>query len=164
MVIPRKWRFPETLPIDSQGKIKREDVHILFMDEKQTPSVAPKFSGPDGSDTAKVIEKTENSITIEFLVPGTSPYFDGHFPEFSILPAVAQVDLVLHFASEYYGTSIAISEIKRLKFTKLIRPNTPLVLRLEKGDKTIGFKMSSPDGNSVYSYGTLIFPSGERNS
>jgi len=30
MVIPKKWRFPETLPVDAQGKKKREDIELLF--------------------------------------------------------------------------------------------------------------------------------------
>jgi acyl-coenzyme A synthetase/AMP-(fatty) acid ligase/3-hydroxymyristoyl/3-hydroxydecanoyl-(acyl carrier protein) dehydratase len=160
MVIPRKWRYPQMLPMDAQGKIKREDVHILFADEYQisTADAAPKYTGFDGSDKAKVIEKTEKSVIIEFLIPATSPYFDGHFPEFSILPAVAQVELVLRFASEYFGASVAISELKRIKFTNFIRPNAHLVLRLEKGDKTIIFKLSSPKGDVIYSIGTLVFP------
>jgi acyl-coenzyme A synthetase/AMP-(fatty) acid ligase len=162
MVIPRRWRYPESLPMDTQGKIKREDIHILFSDKKQTLSAdTPKYTGPDGSDKAKLIEKTEKSVTIEFLIPGTSPYFDGHFPEFSLLPAVAQVELILRFASEYFGTNVAISEMKRIKFTNFIRPNAHLVLRLEKKDKAITFKISSPKGDIVYSIGTMIFPSGE---
>jgi acyl-CoA synthetase (AMP-forming)/AMP-acid ligase II len=160
LVIPRKWRYPESLPMDAQGKIKREDIHILFKNESQVSvvSTTPKYTGIDGSDKAKVIEKTEKYVTIEFFIPDTSPYFDGHFPEFSLLPAVAQVELILRFASEYFGTSVAISEMKRIKFTNFIRPNTHLVLRLEKGDRTIGFKMNSPNGDVVYSHGTLVFP------
>jgi hypothetical protein len=152
MIIPRKWRFPQALPMDAQGKIKREDIHILFALESQ------KYTGPDGSEKAKVIEKTEKSVTLEFLLPDTSPYFDGHFPEFSILPAVAQVELVLRFASEHFGTSVAASEMKRVKFTNFIRPNAHLILRLEKNDKTITFKTSSHKGDVIYSIGTLVIP------
>jgi 3-hydroxymyristoyl/3-hydroxydecanoyl-(acyl carrier protein) dehydratase len=38
----------------------------------------------------KVIEQKENYAEIEFSIPAGSLYFDGHFPEFSLLPAVAQ--------------------------------------------------------------------------
>jgi len=30
LVIPKRWRFLETLPVDAQGKKKREDIELLF--------------------------------------------------------------------------------------------------------------------------------------
>ena len=30
LVIPKKWRFPEALPVDVQGKKKKEDIELLF--------------------------------------------------------------------------------------------------------------------------------------
>jgi uncharacterized membrane protein len=30
LIIPKRWRFPETLPVDAQGKKKREDIELLF--------------------------------------------------------------------------------------------------------------------------------------
>jgi 3-hydroxymyristoyl/3-hydroxydecanoyl-(acyl carrier protein) dehydratase len=105
----------------------------------------------------KVVEKKENYVEIEFSIPETSPYFDGHFPEFSLLPAVAQTELVVRFASEYLGTNIDVKEMKRVKFTKFIRPNTPLLMRLEKSEKSVGFKIFAPGEESVYSYGTISF-------
>jgi len=105
----------------------------------------------------KVIEQKENAVEIEFSIPETSPYFDGHFPEFSLLPAVAQTELVIRFASLYLGTGIDAAEMKRVKFTKFIRPNTLLHMRLEKSEKSVGFKIFSPGEESVYSYGTISF-------
>ena len=103
----------------------------------------------------RLIEKTENSCILEFSIPETSDYFDGHFPGYPILPAVAQVDMVMRFASRYFGTGIGISEIRRIKFTNLVRPFTPLLLKLERNGKTISFKIHSPDRETVYSTGTL---------
>jgi len=108
----------------------------------------------------KIISRTEKSVALEFSVPDTSPYFDGHFPEFSILPAVAQVDLILHFASLYLETGIVLSEIRRIKFSNLIRPYAPLLLNLEINNAIISFKISSPDSEIVYSLGTLQLTGG----
>jgi acyl-coenzyme A synthetase/AMP-(fatty) acid ligase len=30
LIVPKRWRFPETLPVDAQGKKKREDIELLF--------------------------------------------------------------------------------------------------------------------------------------
>jgi acyl-coenzyme A synthetase/AMP-(fatty) acid ligase len=35
IVIPKRWRYPETLPLDAQGKKKREDIQLLFSHEKK---------------------------------------------------------------------------------------------------------------------------------
>jgi len=107
-------------------------------------------------ENVKVIEQRENCAEIEFFIPATSPYFDGHFPQFSLLPAVAQTELVIRFASEYLGTSIDVAEFKRVKFTKFIRPNTSLLIRLEKNERSVGFKIFSPGKESMYSSGSIL--------
>jgi 3-hydroxymyristoyl/3-hydroxydecanoyl-(acyl carrier protein) dehydratase len=147
VVIPKKWRYLDELPIDMQGKIKKDSINIIFT----------KYISDDNKIKFKrIIEKTENSITLEFTVPRTSLYFDGHFPAFSILPAVGQIEIITRFADTFFGTGISLSEIKRVKFTSIIQPAVPLVLRMEQNIKNISFKMSSPDGLTVYSFGTLV--------
>ena len=103
------------------------------------------------------LEKTETQVILEFSVPKSSDYFDGHFPGFPILPAVAQVDIIMRNISEFFKIGPELSKIKRIKFTSLVRPDTPLVLKLEKKENTVFFKLNSPDGNTVYSIGNLIF-------
>ena len=105
---------------------------------------------------AQCIEKSETSVSIEFSVPKASDYFNGHFPGFPILPAVAQVDIVMRYVSEYFNVDAVLSEIKRIKFTGLVRPHAPLVLSIKKNGNIITFKMNSPDDEIVYSAGTLI--------
>ncbi|MDR0494531.1 MAG: hypothetical protein LBG95_02735 [Treponema sp.] len=119
------------------------------------PVEGEKCGAFDKIDNEKLIEKTENSLRVEFSIPGTSPYFDGHFPEFPILPAVAQTDLVTRFAAKYLGTGIELSQIRRIKFSSLIRPCAPLLLDLKKNEAAISFTISSPDGEVVYSLGSV---------
>ena len=125
----------------------------------QVPCPYIPTAGFGALDGVRVTEKTAGSVTLEFSVPPSNPYFDGHFPGFSILPAVAQLELVLRFAALHLGTGIDVSEMRRVKFTKFILPRTPLALRLEKGEKTISFKMfspkNSPEAETVYSTGIL---------
>jgi 3-hydroxymyristoyl/3-hydroxydecanoyl-(acyl carrier protein) dehydratase len=114
------------------------------------------MSGFDNLDNVTLIEKTENSVSVEFSIPDSNPYFDGHFPGFPILPAVAQTELVLRFALRYLGTGVGLSEIRRIKFISLLRPFEPLLLKLVKKENTISFNLSSPGGETVYSTGTVI--------
>jgi len=114
------------------------------------------MTGFDSLDNITVIEKTERSVTLYFSVPDSSPYFDGHFPGFPILPAVAQMELVMRFASRYLGTGISLMEAKRIKFTNIIRPCVLLLLKLAKKENTITFNLSSQEDKIVYSAGTVI--------
>jgi 3-hydroxymyristoyl/3-hydroxydecanoyl-(acyl carrier protein) dehydratase len=104
-------------------------------------------------ERVKVLEKSENSVTLEFTLPGTSPYFDGHFPGLPILPAVAQMEMVLRFAAEHLGTNVDVSEIGRIKFTNYFTPGKIHLLGLEKKDEKLSFKIYSPGGGTVYSSG-----------
>jgi len=104
----------------------------------------------------KIKEKSETLVILEFTIPQSCAYFDGHFPGFSILPAVAQIDLAVRFASRYFGTSVLLLEIKKVKFSSIIKPDAPLQLKLERKDKIISFSFTSSLDDTVYSKGTVI--------
>jgi len=112
----------------------------------------------------KIIEKNETSVSLIFTVPKDSLYFDGHFPDYPILPAVAQIDIVVNFASESFGTDIIISQIKRTKFSKIITPSLSLLLKLELKGSALNFKITSPDSSEVYSSGSIILALKEENA
>ena len=38
----------------------------------------------------KVVSREENAVVLEFVIPASSDFFDGHFPQYKLLPAVAQ--------------------------------------------------------------------------
>jgi len=113
----------------------------------------------------KLTENTGNSVSVEFSIPETSPYFDGHFPESPILPALAQVEICVRFAAQYLGTGIDVSEIKRIKFSSRVHPGRTHILRLEKSENNLSFKILSEGrgeaGEIVCSSGTLVL-SGDR--
>jgi len=151
MVIPKKWRYLDKLPVDAQGKKKRDDIKLLFSGEEDARPIGFASLGEE-----TVIEKTENSVSLEFSVPDSCLYFDGHFPGYPILPAVAQMEFVTRFASRYLGTGVAVSQIKRIKFVNQIQPNAQLLLKIEKNKDNISFNLTSRNGDTVYSLGTFI--------
>jgi acyl-CoA synthetase (AMP-forming)/AMP-acid ligase II len=152
VVIPKRWRYPEALPLDAQGKKSRDAIGLLFSEKDRQGGSTVFYELPE----EKLIEKTENTVSLEFSVPAHSSYFDGHFPGFPILPAVAQADIVLRYAARELGTGLRPSEIRRMKFINLIRPLTPHILRIEKKGETLAYTISSPSGEVVYSTGTFV--------
>ena len=87
----------------------------------------------------KIVEKKENSVSLEFSIPEFSDFFDGHFPEFKLLPAVAQFEVVTRFSNP-------------------IRPDTNVHLDLEyRAEKSsVSFSMQDADiEGKVYSSGSF---------
>lgn len=55
-----------------------------------------------------------------------SPWFSGHFPGDPIVPGVAQLGLVLEALQQTREHPITITEISRIRFRRIIRPNEPI--------------------------------------
>lgn len=105
-----------------------------------------------------VVSKDENALVLEFVIPATSDFFDGHFPEYKLLPAVAQFEVITRFSRKYFGTQRYVPNIKRIKFSAPIRPDTKIHLELTyKKDKgSVSFNMADANvEGKVYSSGTF---------
>ena len=50
----------------------------------------------------KIISASENEIVLEVKIPSSSDFFDGHFPEIHLVPAVAQIDMATYFIKKYF--------------------------------------------------------------
>ena len=106
----------------------------------------------------KIVGKKENSVSLEFSIPESSDFFDGHFPEFKLLPAVAQFEVVTRFSRKYFNTQRYVPAIKRIKFSNPIRPDTNVHLDLEyRAEKSsVNFSMQDTDiEGKVYSSGSF---------
>jgi acyl-CoA synthetase (AMP-forming)/AMP-acid ligase II/3-hydroxymyristoyl/3-hydroxydecanoyl-(acyl carrier protein) dehydratase len=157
-VLPKKWRYLDSLPADAQGKKTKRDIQALFSPEPEPPEPEKDFPGRYGIPGERVLEKTSGGVLLEILVPPESDYFDGHFPAIKILPAVAQLELVIRFASRYLGTGIHVSKAKRIKFSNLIRPGAVLWIKLTLKPKSgsVAFVITSPGEKEVYAAGSIV--------
>lgn len=109
-------------------------------------------------ENEKVLVKEENTVTLEFVIPATSDFFDGHFPEYKLLPAVAQFEIVTRFSRKYLGTQRYVPNIRRIKFVAPIRPDTKVTLELTykpaKGSVSFTLADAKVEGK-VYSTGSF---------
>ncbi|MDR2247658.1 MAG: AMP-binding protein [Treponema sp.] len=171
-VIPKKWRYLEALPLDAQGKKKKLEIAALFASPRDNmvplndtagngaagePLFMDNVSGMRDILREKVLEQAGDHVLLEFSVPRESAYFRGHFPDYSILPGVAQLEIAMRLADRYFNTGVIISRFRRVKFSAIIRPDVPLHMKLiHRADKgELSFEIASPDGNTVYSSGTV---------
>lgn len=148
VVLPKKWRYLEDLPKDLQGKKKKPEIQKLFA--SPNPHGIPAETVMSRKETQ---EKTE--VELEVKIPLESDYFDGHFPELKILPAVALIDLTAHFASRYFGVKASCPDIKRFKFSEKILPGRTLVIKMkhEAASNKVSFEVSDFSGR-VFASGT----------
>lgn len=144
-VSPKKWRYLEELPQDTQGKIKMRDIQALF--------------GIPESPNFKILKmkREPGTVTLKLVFPETSDFYSGHFPAFKLLPAVAQVDMVVTLAHALLGTSQTVSRIQRTKFSYPILPNVPAILEMSyKADAgKVAFSYTLEEGRPLSS-GILV--------
>lgn len=108
-------------------------------------------------ENEEILAKNEGSVSLKMVIPSSSDFFDGHFPEFKLFPAVAQVEIVTRFANKYFGTKRSVSKIKRFKFTSPLLPDSTVQLDLSfKREKNLVsftiFEFGKPE--NLYSTGT----------
>lgn len=142
-VIPKKWRFVDSIPRNTQDKVLRADVAALFAGQD---GVLVRSTSVDG-----------NRAWIELVVGAESPFFDGHFPSYKLLPAVAQFDIAMRLGAELLGTTKRIRAIQRVKFKSPISPGVALTLSLTHDPEAgrLQFEYAAADTGAEYSGGSI---------
>lgn len=144
VLLPHRWRFEPVMPTNSQSKYTIESLAALF---------DPRHPEPADWDLSR------NHLTLFFKAKGKMPYFDGHFPDWPIMPGVAQVQIAVEEAARYLKTPIEVGSVTNLKFMAIIRPETALKLTVDFDPQALKlhFSFNSPDGLTRYSTGTVHF-------
>ncbi|MBN8226618.1 AMP-binding protein [Corallococcus macrosporus] len=132
--LPRRFRYLEAMPVNSQGKSTEAALAALF-DPKRPPF--------------RVLERSAERALLEVEVPANSPYFDGHFPGSPILPGVVQLEWALLLGREHFALPPDFLRLETLKFQQVIAPGTKLTVELTwaKESGRLGFKLTSAAGS-----------------
>ena len=146
VLLPHRWRFEPIMPTNSQGKYTIELLEALF-DRRHVEVSSAKID--------------RNTLELNFKADERLPYFQGHFPQWPILPGVAQVHLVINEAHRYLKTPLEVNSVNNLKFMSVIRPKTPLLLTCIFIPQSLKmkFELCSPDRTTHYSSGTICYDS-----
>ena len=98
---------------------------------------------------------TAGRIELELEVPTDNPWFDGHFPEFAILPGVVQIGWAAHFAHGLCALGPGICGMEHIKFKRPILPGARLVLSLKPETGRIRYEFR--EGDETCSSGILLY-------
>jgi 3-hydroxymyristoyl/3-hydroxydecanoyl-(acyl carrier protein) dehydratase len=102
-----------------------------------------------------LISSDKDSLLFNLKFLEELEYFDGHFDDFKLLPALIQVKIVSDFCTEYFDTLCEITDIGNMKFLKPICPGreVSLSLTLSHEGERLNFKYFVND--IIYSSGTI---------
>lgn len=140
-IIPQRWKFYDEIPINERGKINKEKINEIFNLNLSLPLILNSK-----------IEKEKASFELCFL--SDSNFFKGHFENFPILAGVVQLFYADFFIKRAFKIDCHKGQIRKIKFSNIIRPNKKVQLNLIKNEKNVSFEYI--DNNKAYSGG--VFP------
>ena len=145
VVLPRRWRFTDQMPYNSQGKIPMESLQLMF---EQKPITWPQV----------VRQSISNDLLVmECFIPAELVYFDGHFDDQPILPGIVQVHWAEAYGRQFLAVAGRFIRLEVIKFQKVIAPNSTLTITLkyDSVDQKLTFQYGSDLG--VHSSGRICF-------
>lgn len=149
VTLPRLWRFPDTLPVDAQGKVGERQLMALF-DGGSCRRRLPQTLAIDGD---------AKSCEARLRVPQDLGFLEGHFPGAAVVPGVALIGWAEQIARDHFAVTGEVRDIERVKFNTPVQPGHELVLRLVHDDvrHRIGYRFRSPGGAEEFASGRLVF-------
>ena len=131
---PRRIRFVRELPHNEQGKTTAAAVRNALAAWCAEPAVLSW-------------EESADALAARLSFPPDLSCFKGHFPVFPILPGVAQLYFIRHFARQVFRGYPESCVFKRLKFQKIIVPGEEVSLSVKRrGEGSFEFEIAGPNG------------------
>ena len=134
LAFPRRIRFVRELPVNEQGKTTAAAARAALALWCQEPVVL-EWSATDAALSAKL------------TFPPDTECFKGHFPGYPILPGVAQLYFLRHFAKQAFADFPETATYRRLKFQKIILPSRTVSLEvIRRGAESFAFSITGETG------------------
>lgn len=143
---PRRWRYAVALPVNAQGKVTERALTALFRPERPEPHWRVR---------EPLAAELELDLEADLAV------FDGHFPQATILPGVAQLDWAIRFGREAFPLPPRFLRMEALKFQRVARPGDRIRLHLQwvMEKSTLAFQYTSAHG--PHASGRVVFAAQE---
>ena len=98
----------------------------------------------------------ENDWSADLVFDSSARYFQGHFDGFPVLAGVVQLGVARRLVERWVGRAMELSSVKRLKFSRVVRPGETVRLALsKKKDSEFSFEYSK--GGLPCASGVLCF-------
>lgn len=145
VLIPRRWRFVEELPVNTQGKTTVKLLEDLFeMTATKWPTVISE-------------QQQAEEVSLSCELTSDLIFFEGHFEQQAILPGITQIHWAAKYGQKYFAISTDFIRLEAVKFQQLLMPGQAFVLQLrfDKAKAKLHFSYKSELG--IHSSGRLCY-------
>ena len=126
-IIPQRWKFFDEIPRKETGKFDKELIKELFSLNLSLPLIYSR-------------QITDGHAKFRMTFINNSNFFKGHFEGMPILPGVVQLFYANRFAKLVFGIDCTQGQVRRVKFSNIIKPLDVVELELKKTDSGVSFK------------------------
>lgn len=92
--------------------------------------MSPSPTAPTAAEVLQ-IQRSDAQCDLQIRIPPELLYFQGHFPDFPILPGVAQLHWAVGWAQSEFGYDGAPAALQAIKFHQVIQPGAEICVRLQ---------------------------------
>ena len=144
IALPRIWRFVTHIPSNSMGETTQADLTKLFNKQLKQPLIV------------QLNKLATNAYRLLLDINKNLACLNGHFPDWPVLPGVAQIEWAIAFAKANGFQGQCFSRLEVIKFQNPIIPNKFISLELTWDDaERLVFKYF--DEQMSYSGGRIFF-------
>ena len=155
VLLPRRWRFAEALPIDERGKLTRDALLELFAEP--APPAAPPASLQAQVLAVRESPGVPHRVVIDLVVTRQLVHFAGHFPDLPIVPGVVQIDWAIAHARRHLPLRGQFTALENIKFLALVLPDARLELTLAWDDENARLDFVFASSERRCSSGRIVF-------
>ena len=98
-------------------------------------------------------ELTDGCASFRLCFLNNSNFFKGHFEGIPVLPGVVQLFWASYFIKLAFGIDTHVGQLRKIKFSNIIRPTKIVELKLERVKNGINYQYQ--DSENVYSLGIM---------
>lgn len=101
--------------------------------------------------------QSKNKVEIGLKIPKELAYFEGHFPDFPVVPGVVQVHWAVEFARVTFKMTGFVAQASQIKFSNLMRPLDEICLILDHLPEKSLIIYSYRANEKIYASGRLMY-------
>lgn len=147
VALPRCVRIVQKIPTNAQGKFVQSDILAMLNSSVVEPIM-------------QNVIKTDSQMAADLTFLGDSAYFNGHFPEFPILPGVIQMHFVFYFIRLFFHINVFAFDVVKLKYSSVILPDTLTHLEFTRINEN-EFSFTYSQKEKICSTGKIVIHGGQ---
>jgi acyl-CoA synthetase (AMP-forming)/AMP-acid ligase II/3-hydroxymyristoyl/3-hydroxydecanoyl-(acyl carrier protein) dehydratase len=145
VVLPRRWRFVEQMPYNSQGKLPMDALQAMFVKESvKLPEIVDE-------------QMIDGEAKIQCFIQKELIYFDGHFDGNPVVAGIVQVHWAEAFGRRMFAFSGRFKSLEVVKFQKIIVPGLIVTITLKYDDASNKLIFQYQSDKGVHSSGRICF-------